>query len=63
MLFLKLCFFRCVPLSVIHAVSDEQDMRKIGGLKKLVPFTYSIMVISSLALIGFPFLTGFYSKD
>jgi len=49
--------------SVIHAIGDEQDMRKIGGLLKILPLTYTIIVVGSLALIGFPFLTGFYSKD
>ncbi|KAG7013792.1 NADH-ubiquinone oxidoreductase chain 5, partial [Cucurbita argyrosperma subsp. argyrosperma] len=49
--------------SVIHAMSDEQDMRKMGGLASSFPFTYAMMLMGSLSLIGFPFLTGFYSKD
>jgi proton-translocating NADH-quinone oxidoreductase chain L len=49
--------------SVIHAMSNEQDMRRMGGLAQLLPFTYSMMFIGSLSLVGFPFLTGFYSKD
>ena len=49
--------------SVIHAVSNEQDMRRMGSLLRFMPVTYSVMLIGSLALVGFPFLTGFYSKD
>jgi NADH-ubiquinone oxidoreductase chain 5 len=48
---------------VIHALSDEQDMRKMGGVVQLLPFTYAMMLIGSFSLAGFPFLTGFYSKD
>ena len=48
---------------IIHAMGDEQDMRKYGGLLKIMPFTYSTFFIGSLSLMGFPFLSGFYSKD
>jgi NADH-quinone oxidoreductase subunit L len=49
--------------SVIHAMSDEQDMRKMGGLWRLIPTTYVMMWIGSLALAGVPFFSGYYSKD
>jgi NADH-quinone oxidoreductase subunit L len=48
--------------SVIHAVSDEQDMRKMGGLRTFIPVTYWMMVIGTLSLSGFPFTAGNYSK-
>ena len=49
--------------SVIHAMSDEQDLRNMGGIWRQVPVTYVMMWVGSLALAGFPFFAGFYSKD
>lgn len=49
--------------ALIHALYDEQDMRRMSNLKIILPFTYICLVIGSLSIMGFPFLTGFYSKD
>lgn len=49
--------------SVIHAIGDEQDIRKMGSMIARQPYTYSVMLIGSLSLMGFPYLTGYYSKD
>src|SRR6201992_1514583 len=49
--------------SVIHAVHDNQDLRKYGGLKIFLPLSYTIMLIASLSLMALPFMSGFYSKD
>jgi len=49
--------------AVIHAVSDNQDFRKYGGLRPFLPLSYSVMLTASLSLVAFPFMAGFYSKD
>src|SRR6201746_2045172 len=49
--------------AIIHSLSNEQDMRRFGGLAPLLPYTSIMLLIGSLSLMGFPFLTGFYSKD
>ena len=49
--------------SVIHSFKEEQDINKMGGVWKNLPYTYILMIIGTLALTGFPFLSGYYSKD
>ncbi len=49
--------------AVIHAVADNQDFRKYGGLISFLPLSYSVMLIASLSLVAFPFMTGYFSKD
>jgi NADH-quinone oxidoreductase subunit L len=49
--------------AVIHALHHEQDMRRMGGLRKVLPFTWAMMLIGTLSLTGFPFTAGFVSKD
>ncbi|MEZ5828229.1 MAG: NADH-quinone oxidoreductase subunit L [Hyphomicrobiales bacterium] len=60
--FFKALLFLCAG-AVIHTLADNQDMRRMGGLRKVIPFTWAMMLIGSLALTGFPFTSGFVSKD
>ena len=60
--FFKALLFLCAG-SVIHAMSDEQDMRKMGGIWRKIPITYTCMWIGSLAIAGVPFFAGYWSKD
>lgn len=58
----KALLFLCAG-AIIHSLTNEQDIRRMGGLLKLLPLSYSTLLIASLAITGFPFLTGFFSKD
>ena len=60
--FFKALLFLCAG-SVIYTMHHEQDMRKMGGLSKKMPLTTALMWIGSLAIIGFPFFSGYYSKE
>lgn len=60
-------FFKAVLFlaagGVLHSMADQQDMRRLGGLVNVLPFTYVVILAGSLSLMAVPFLTGFYSKD
>lgn len=60
--FFKALLFLCAG-SVIHALSNEQDMRKMGGIMKKIPYTYVMMLIGTISIVGIPPLSGFFSKD